>query len=648
MSDTPTSEISSARISTAAPLPKWARIADAATWVFAVLAVITWITGGFREEWMGIRFSLRSPDRLVMILLGIAAVRHWYVRQPTVLEPLRIFLDPTTPADEERLFVSQAQPWTRRLMRVTVLILVYSALIAVMTWPQVVRMDGVPDEGDPLLSTWRMTWFAHQIVRDPLNLFDGNIFHPEKLTLTYSDSHLVPSAMAAPLVWLGVHQITVYNLLLLSGFVLSGVTMFMLMEALTGRREAAFVAGAIFALYPYRFEHYSHLELQMTMWMPLVLLAVHRAFARGRLRDGLAFGGTLGLQTLSSLYYSVFMTAYLIPVGGLLFLTSRVKRAAVRNLVIGGVITALMATPVVLAYMANRAMVSERPISEIEHYSAVPTDYLHAHGRSATYRNMKLDEAPHVSERELFPTFMPMALALVGICPPLNIARIGYAAGLMLSFDASLGFNSTSYRWLHQYMPGFKGLRVPARFSVVFGMTLAVLAGYGVARLTRRRNQAVSWALASVVLGTTLFEVRPELELHRMWLKPSPVYNRLRNVQNVVLLDMPMPREFFELPIEFRSMYQSTFHWYPIVNGASGHYPQSYWQMMRRMGEFPGDGAIGYLRERGVTHFTVHEVFCREGEYAHWVKGLTGRANVELMATATFRDKESRLYRIVP
>jgi hypothetical protein len=362
----------------------------------------------------------------------------------------------------------------------------------------------------------------------------------------------------------------------------------------------------------------------------------------------LSFGGSLGLQTLSSLYYSVFMTAYLIPVGGVLFVHSLVKRAAIRSLAIGAVVAAVLAAPLVAAYVANRAMVGERPVPEIQHYSALPSDYLHPHGSSAMYAGVTFDTQPHVSERELFPTFTPMALALVGAWPPLSVASLGYAAGLVFSFDASLGFNGTIYPWLHQFMPGFRGLRVPARFSMVFGMTLAVLAGYGVARLARRRSEVMRWAIAAVLLGVALTELRPRLQLSDIWLKPSPVYNRLRNVENVVLLDMPMPRDLIELPIEFRSMYQSTFHWHSIVNGASGHYPQSYFDMMRRMGEFPGDGAIAYLRERGVTHFAVHETFCRPGEYAHWVKGLDGRRGVELVATAPFRNGESRLYKLVP
>ena len=175
------------------------------------------------------------------------------------------------PFDERSLF-GESLTWPQRLGRLALLVLGFSVLAVALTWPQVRHLDSVPDMGDPLFSIWRIAWVSHQIVRDPLRLFDGNMFYPERLTLTYSDSVIVPALMSAPLFWMGVHPVLTYNLLLLSGFVFSGVTMFLLVRALTGRIDAALIAGAIFALYPYRYEHYPHLELQMTMWMPLTLV----------------------------------------------------------------------------------------------------------------------------------------------------------------------------------------------------------------------------------------------------------------------------------------------------------------------------------------------------------------------------------------
>src|SRR5262249_27342848 len=154
---------------------------------------------------------------------------------------------------------------------------------------------------------------------DPVHLFDGNMFDPEPLTLAYSDPVLVPAIMSAPLFWLGVHPVTAYTLLMLSGIVLSGVTMYVLVKALTGQRAAAAVAGAVFAMYPYRWEHYSHLELQMAMWMPLALWGLHRTIAKGRLRDGIVTGIGYALQMLSSLYYGLFFAVYLLPVAAVMW-----------------------------------------------------------------------------------------------------------------------------------------------------------------------------------------------------------------------------------------------------------------------------------------------------------------------------------------
>jgi hypothetical protein len=49
----------------------------------------------------------------------------------------------------------------------------------------------VPDLGDPLHLAWIMAWDAHQLVHNPLHLFDANGFHPYSSSLTFAD-HLLP------------------------------------------------------------------------------------------------------------------------------------------------------------------------------------------------------------------------------------------------------------------------------------------------------------------------------------------------------------------------------------------------------------------------------------------------------------------------
>ncbi len=63
----------------------------------------------------------------------------------------------------------------------------------------------MPDLGDPLFSIWRFGWVLHKLHGDPRPLFSPNIFYPNELTLTYSDSMLLPAVTTMPLLASGMH-----------------------------------------------------------------------------------------------------------------------------------------------------------------------------------------------------------------------------------------------------------------------------------------------------------------------------------------------------------------------------------------------------------------------------------------------------------
>ena len=94
--------------------------------------------------------------------------------------------------------------------------LLFVALTVVMTWPQVEYLGTrARQHQDVYFNMWRLRWFAHALATAPSHLFDGNIFHPERRTLTYSDAMIVEGVVAAPLLWAGVPPVLVHNLLLL-------------------------------------------------------------------------------------------------------------------------------------------------------------------------------------------------------------------------------------------------------------------------------------------------------------------------------------------------------------------------------------------------------------------------------------------------
>jgi len=113
------------------------------------------------------------------------------------------------------------------------------------TWPLVLHPGRYSrnDNADTQLNEWIMAWVSHQVVTNPLHLFDANIFYPERYTLAYSDHLFVQSMMGAPLLWGGASPVLVHNLVLMAGFALTGWATCLVMKRWTGSWLAAILSG---------------------------------------------------------------------------------------------------------------------------------------------------------------------------------------------------------------------------------------------------------------------------------------------------------------------------------------------------------------------------------------------------------------------
>ena len=614
----------------------WVIFADIVTVALAATGTIVLLGGPIRIYLHGLRLAVNSPWRPYVEAMCVLLFRNWLVP----FEHKSRWVERRPDIDERRLFELAARHDGRALRKLGFVIILFLFVVAFGTWPQIRYFHSVPDLGDPLFSTWRLAWVAHQLPRAPWSLFDANIFYPERLTLAYSDAIIVPALFSAPLFWLGSHPLTIYTLLLLSAFTLSGVSMFLLVRALTGRSIAAAVAGIMFTLYPYRFEHYSHLELQMTMWMPVALWALHRTMARGRLADGLATGVAFGLQTLSSLYSGLFFAIYLIPLTVVLWFSRRCPREPLRQLVGAITVASIMIAPVAAVYLSSRKVTGEREPTAVRYYSAEARDYLSPHVTSRLYGRWAEGGRP---ERHLFPGLTPVLLSVVALWPPVSAVRIAYAVGLMTAFNGSLGFNGTIYRWLYEHFLPFRGLRAPARLSLLVGLSLSILSGYGVARILERwpSRQRLITAVLTVLVITDL---SPRLHLEPVWSSPPAIYDAIGALPKPVILALPI-REG-QSAYDGRYLYFSTFRWYALVNGTSGYFPSSYFDLLREIDGFPNNASIDYLRSRGVNYIAVHGAFYDTAEYTAIVKALAARPDVTLISASPWEGKEARLYRL--
>ena len=487
--------------------------------------------------------------------------------------------------------------------------LLFVLLTAAMTWPQVVYLaTHTREHQDIYFNLWRLRWVAHALQSAPAALFDANIFYPEQRTLTLSDAMVVEGLAGAPLLWAGLPPMLVHNLLLLGAIVASAVGLFVLVRMLTGSAAAGVIAGIVFAFVPYRFEHYMHMELQWTMWMPWAFWSLHRTLESRSYRSGVLTGLFVSLQMLSSIYYGIFLST-LLGVSALLLLMSRpwtLLWPSVKALLPGALLAAVLCGAYAIPYLHTKSQTGERSAPEVVTFSARPSSYLVATpdnivwGRNFASRGR--------AERRLFPGLLVVLLALAGLLmhPPARVPVV-YLLATVLAFEMSLGLSGYSYRPLFDYVPVFQGLRALARLGIFVVFFLAVLGGYGYVALAAMLRPGARPALAVGLCAILLLEyrVRP-LTLVPYPNEAPPLYAWLARQPRGVVAEFPMPTAARLPGPDPVYSYLSTFHWQPLVNGYSGFYPPSYLARLDDVAEFPDLRSMRRLRRDGVRYLVVH------------------------------------------
>jgi hypothetical protein len=522
----------------------------------------------------------------------------------------------------------------RRHAGVTIL---FVLLTLIMTWPQArVLKTHAYEHQDVFFNLWRLRWIAHALSTSPAELFNANIFEPDRGVLAYSDAMLVEGVLAAPLLWAGVPPVLVHNLMLLGAIVASGVGNFVLARHLTGSVGGALAAGVIFAFAPYRFEHYMHLELQWTVWSPWAFWALQRTIETASIRFGLLTGLFLALQMTSSVYYGVFLFVLIAAVALLQLLPLRGRRLVRtgRALVLGAALAASVSWVYSIPYTAAAARVGTRPADQVKENSAEPGDYRVATPTNVLYGSMHLGG----NERHLFPGILPPLLALVGLLlvPP-TIPAIAYLIGLALAFELSLGANGLLYPLLYEYVGVFRGLRAPARASAFCLLFLGVLAAYGTAAVTAAMTARKRRAAAALVCAILLLEYRvgslPLVPYHN---EPPPLYRMLATLPRGVVAEFPIARVEWAPHLDPRFEYMSTFHWMPLLNGYSGFYPRSYLNRLVRLARFPDEASVASLRRENVRYVIVHD----DNKFPDWdrIRVVERLLSLDLKGLGDFKD----------
>jgi hypothetical protein len=501
----------------------------------------------------------------------------------------------------------------------------YAVLFLASLYPQSLRpWDTVAYIGDSLDTVYFMSWNAHQVVRDPLHLFDANILHPHRAAMTLAGHRILPGILAAPIIALSGNPILAYNLVLAVAYLLA---------ALAGRRLAgllgidpvgAWAAGALYAFNTYQINEAPRADLLFHGFTALALGELLIFLRTGQPRRAWHVAGLMILQGLASTYLLLYgaLVLTLVAAGALVARPRLVAPRLARTLPAAFAAT-LLFLPVILPHLRSaRTYGFARDAPEgvdLKHYvSTQPTNL--AYGEIfgpvrpqqkgphfvgfvslalallavLTHRRQRGPDGAIVPAR----TWVPAAAALAALLVALSLGRE------IVVFGHDLG--PGPYRLLHLAVPGFQFIRIPERLGLLAMLFVALLAGRALTllRASGPRLAPVAVALALAVPLEHLSPL-PLTERIPVWKDVPAVYRWLARDNARAVAEVPIHGEGL-IRKETLEEYFSTYHFKPIIHGYVSYPPLLSVLLRRAAADFPSESSVQALQRVGVDTVVVH------------------------------------------
>jgi len=526
----------------------------------------------------------------------------------------------------------------------------YSVATLVLTLPLALRLGDslvATDQSaldDAYLTVWIFGRGAHQLLTDPLHLFEGNIFYPFAHTLAFSEIILPGTLLYLPFAYATGNPVFAHNLVVLLSFPLNAMAMyFYALDWLAADRRkeddapaphdpmraaAAFVAGLVFAFCTYKMGELRHVQLLMAMFVPLTLWCLARFLRSGRWRDAAWTAICFALNALSSLYYGLFLVvgvAVCLAVDGAQR-GWRYSRAHVRNGLLAAALSGALVLPFAWPYLGLEGNCQASETRDPRLFSARPASYAATPPAQWLYGSLTRKLYVASKGQPLFPGVAALTLAVCGLAASLRATSRAWvlplslvATGFVLSFGPVLLLDRAMtsavpvplpYRFLSALLPPLKCLGAPARFAVLSMAGLSLLSAKGLEAVLRRvgRRWAVVTAIATIVILSE-YGVAPVRLANVVTAETLPeVYRVLaRRPPGEPVVEMPMGAPTYGAQNRNAVyIYHSVYHQQPLVNGYSGFIPPEYYALVRDMQAFPSAAAVERLDRWGVEWIVVH------------------------------------------
>ena len=499
----------------------------------------------------------------------------------------------------------------KTLRRDLLILLFFTVLAVLMTWPLITQLGTAYAGNNEDLWTfqWDNWWTRYALQHGYDMLFTPVQFYPIGVSLAAHSLSFYNSLLWIPLAAL-VGDIAAYNLTVLLTFILSGYTMFKLVEYLTtdprpqtadGQRRSmvsSLIAGIIFAFAPYHFsQSLGHVSLASVQWFPLLALFILKAARETRRRNIVGIGLTTLLITATRLQFLVLggVVFALFVLVDWLALRRAWTRGAWPRLMAGAAIGLVLSLPIVLpaAQLFTQAATPDELIADEQTWGQtdlvayfVPMTYHPVFGPLVRplYENFVKNRAwmPYLG-------FVPLLLAVWGVLRARRRALPWLAIGLfcfVMALGPFLRVNGAEltglplpYALIGDRFP-LNILRSPDRYNLLLPLALAPLAAWGVqdvlARLSARAAAAHKntpkrvAAIGGMIIGAIiLFEY---LGVPYPTIEPLPLSKFQQQLANdgeaYAVLDIPLDRADTKSYLYYQTQTQK-----PTVQGRVARVP---------------------------------------------------------------------------
>lgn len=381
---------------------------------------------------------------------------------------------------------------------------------------------------DNIAAFWFLWWVKRCLIEAGGSLFFTDyLFSPEGLNLSLHSFTYSKTILSIPFQYL-FDMISVYNILTLYSYVLSGFSVYLLVEYLVERPGVGFVSGLIYTLSPYHVWHLDHhLDVGSIEMIPLFILFFIRFYQNRKNKDLIAAGIFFVLTSLSCWYYMIDLFYFLIIFFVYVLYTQReeawqlFKKTAIM-LIASFVVISPAIYPLINAIL-NGLKFHDSPstFNCVTDLSAafVPS----AKHPMAGWLNL---EAFYKSlpcfywETNVFVGYSVLLVAILGFVKVKNrwtsvMAFTGVAfwilsLGKQLQWKGQILLDSVylPFFWLVDQIPLVNMIRSPSRFIVMVMLALAVLYGYGLGfileYLAKKRKPSKPIKIGVMVLAGVL------------------------------------------------------------------------------------------------------------------------------------------------